>query len=562
MAIGALAGVSGWWLIDQSMDAGLQERTVLAASAFCFAFFFCVAALTGPINVLRTLIPAACLAVMLAGLLWNASFRHESIDDFLSMVYPGVGYGMALLILTPFLSAGLQRAGGWRDYPALFGTSWQIVVRFVAALIFTALFWGLLSLSDALLSIVGLELLDFVTRFDAVVWALTGAAFGLALAVVFELSDYISPYLILRLLRLFLPLVFAVSLIFTIMLAIRGWDGLLGGLSPAATLTAFAIAAIVLVTITVERDQQDAVRAPFMRGCVQGMALLVPILGGLALWAIWLRVVQYGLTPTRLMALTIAGVVLAYGLAFGLAVLLRAGWMSRIRDANIWLALLCAATCLVWISPLLKAETLSARSQLDRGLAGADIDQLPIAQLAHDWGTAGKDALTQLKQAKPEMVAAIDRAAERNNDQATVTQSDLATIAAAIPVYPLGDPLPPASFSELSAFVVTQWIASCENALPSGDPGCALYLAAFTDSGEAEQALLFIRSSSGNFSTRALRLRAGKLVFAGDVVTRGGFGARNITEADLQALHDGAAKMVTPDWKVLRLGEHEIFPNN
>ncbi len=109
----------------------------------------------------------------------------------------------------PFLIAALGPVGNWRDYPELFNQSWNIVVRYVAAWLFMGLFWAVLLLSNELFGIIGLEILDDLLDIAPVPYVLSGLVLGLALAVVNELSEYVSPYLILRLLRLLLPLVSA-----------------------------------------------------------------------------------------------------------------------------------------------------------------------------------------------------------------------------------------------------------------------------------------------------------------------------------------------------------------
>jgi hypothetical protein len=59
---------------------------------------------------------------------------------------------------------------------------------------------------------------------------------GLGMAVIHDLAELLSPYVVLRVFRLFLPVVLAVMAIFLVALPFRGLDGLAGGLSPAMLL--------------------------------------------------------------------------------------------------------------------------------------------------------------------------------------------------------------------------------------------------------------------------------------------------------------------------------------
>ena len=81
-----------------------------------------------------------------------------------------------------------------------------------------------------------MEIISDLLDIDGVPFVLTGLVLGLAIAVVNELSDYVSPYLILQLLRLLLPVLVVVMAVFIVALPFRGLSGLFGGLSAAATL--------------------------------------------------------------------------------------------------------------------------------------------------------------------------------------------------------------------------------------------------------------------------------------------------------------------------------------
>ncbi|MDJ0821904.1 MAG: DUF4153 domain-containing protein [Paracoccaceae bacterium] len=559
MILGALAGLSGWAFADWLPDLIPNQRTFLFLVAWAFAFFSVVLALTGPSRLTRVLLPALAGSLVLAGALWWGAGRHEEVDPYMELVYPGMAYGMALLIATPFLAAALQPGAPWRDYGVLFQNAWQIVVRYVAAMLFTALFWGLLALSDALLRIVGLELMDWLTREDAVAWALTGTVFGLALAVVYELRDYISPRLVLRLLRLFVPLVLVVAAVFVVALPMRGWGGLIGNLSPAATLLGFAITAVVLVTIAVDQDRAHAVQARVMRVAVQALALLVPVLALLAFWAIWLRVGQYGWTPNRLMAICIAGVLAGYGLAYALSVLLRGHWMASLREANIWMALASLVICLVWLTPLMVPERITAQDQLARALTGLPADDLPLREMARDWGADGVEALQAVEAARPDLQSQIALAREGRQPVLPAAEAE-AQIAQSLPVYPKDVVLPPDAFDAFVPATLQNWQLACDQALPEG-PGCALYLGQFDPATDELEGVLFLRVSQDRVQTQAVVLRDGKLRYEGRMALMNGSDF-DLPDDVLAALHAGQGLLEPTERRVLKLRDREIFPYN
>ncbi|CAN0587377.1 unnamed protein product, partial [Ectocarpus sp. 12 AP-2014] len=150
------------------------------------------------------------------------------------------------------------------------------------------------------------------------------------------------------------------------------------------------------------------------------LALSVPLLAGLAVWAVVMRVGQYGLTPERVLAGAMAMVLLAYGLAYAVAALKGPRrWRPLLRRCNVWLALLVVAVCCAWMTPVLDADRLSVRSQLSRFADGrAEVEDLPLWPMAQDWGRAGQGALERLsamtdRPDHAELIAGIEAARRR-----------------------------------------------------------------------------------------------------------------------------------------------------
>lgn len=551
---GTLAGVAVWALAEAWGSASLPPRPLLFLTAFSAAGFTLLLTLSGPVSPARALFPSILVAAVLAGALYWASGRFDEIQPFLDLGYPLVAFGLALTIAVPFLAAGLSHREGWTHYPALFDATWEILVRVLAGVFFAALFWGVLSLLDALLRIVEVRLLDWMMRINAVAMALTGAVFGLALAVLHRVSGQVSPVLLLRLLRLFLPVVLLVTLVFLTALPLRGWEGLGRGGSPAAILLAVALAAVVLITVAVDRDNTEAIRSRPWRLMSGALALCVPLLAALAGWAIWLRIGQYGWTPSRLMAASAAAVLLVYGLAYGLAVLIGRRWMARLREANTWMALAVLAVCLLWLSPAFQPERIAALDQKRRALAGAGGATLPLAELARDWGRAGRTALEAIGMARPDLTAEIEMA--RLGRSRTVPQSLLAerraAVVAVLPVYPEGAALSADSLAGLTASQLSILQAACARRV-SGGPGCALYR-------QDETRALFLQKVSEDHATLTpLRLDGGQWRTEGRLVTLDGAEGPGARIAALEALHRGVAGRQSRTIEVLWLGDMLLY---
>jgi len=570
--IGALAGLACYVLVDvvEEFLTGHARFWLTTATA---GFFVPLLALIGPLEPRRAGLAAAVIGVVSSSLVAWAALRYAQVEDFMAAAHGLMAYGALVLLPLPFAIAQADGPGGWRDYAVLFDQAWGLVVRGAAALIFVGLVWGVVFLSDAVLQIVGLTLIEDLLEIDAVPYVLTGLTLGLSAAVVYELSAYVSPQLILRLLLLLLPVVLAVTALFIAALPLRGLGGLFGSLSPAATLMAMAIAAITLISTAVERDADRELGTGAMRAMTQALALLLPVLAGLAAYAVWLRVDQYGWTPPRLVAWLSALVLTAYAMAYALEVLRRGDWMARLRRDNTALALVVAGLSALWLTPALDASRLSTNSQLARFEAGqSTVDQLPIWMMAEDWGLAGQDGLTRLEAmtAHPEYDEIAARIAAARSGHSRYSYVDGggggAQLAAALlrdmPVQPQGATLDRALLSRVSAEVLRAWSDGCAVGLPDGAPGCvALRLPGGGPGGST--VWIVLAAIPGGAAAYALPDTPGDApVWPHNPADLASGGLLRADRAMIAAIQAGDYRIGPTTGQSLFVGDAEVFPNN
>ncbi len=494
---GALGGLSAWALIFKLPELTDNTRLILFLSVATGSGFFCLGVLSGPVRPLRVILPAILLGGGLGALIFWASYRHSDVGDFLSLVYPIAACAVTLLIAVPFIGAACL--GRWRDYPTLFELTWTAFVRVLVALVFTGLFWSLAFLSNALLEIVKITIIEDLLDYEPVPFLLTGVVFGLALAVVHELRAYISPFLVLRLFRLLVPVVLVVVAIFVVAVPFNGLSGLINGLSPTVTLLSFALAAVVFITTSIDQNDAEAIAVPWLRASVQTLACFVPVLAGLAIYAVWQRIHQYGLTPERIWAMTVAIVTFVYGLAYVVAILRGSGWMARMRRANIVIALTVLAIGLLWLTPLMTPEAWSARSQLKRIATLETPDRSALYNLAQVWGKPGQAALAEVEKIKPDWADLIAEAQKARNlysfagaytegEEVHVRQ----TIFDALHVIPKGALAGPDALKNMNGSKLKLLEKKCLRTL-NDMPGCILLI-----TGPQQDMALFFEQTSGN----------------------------------------------------------------
>ncbi len=569
--IGGLAGLWLWFLVEHQKDMLGHPRAWIFAFAAVVAFFSALLAMVGPLRLGRAALGALALALPVAGLMTWASTRFTDIGAFLATGHPLVAFAILVSVPLPFLIAAQRPDEGWRSYPALFNHAWAIVVRFAAAWLFVGVFWAVLMLSNALFNIIGLTVIDDLLKVDAVSYGLTGLVLGLAIAVVNELSDYVSPYLILRLLRLFLPPVLLVMATFVAVLPFRGMSGLFQGLSAAAVLMAMALAAITLVSTALDRADDEAVRAPLMRMMTQALALLLPVVAGLAGYAIWQRVAQYGWTPNRVAAASVAAVVMAYALAYALAVVMRGAWMAHIRRVNIYMALIVVLGAALWLTPVLDPQRIATRSQIARFADGrTPVETLDLWAIGRQWGRAGKAGLARLsadaKGADQARLAArlalLSRAKSRYQfAKGAVAQGPsealITDVIRRLPVWPKGrsEAQIRTVLSALHASELTDLRRDCARKTPQGNPGCVLVFADLTPFSKGDEAIMVQMIGGQRVVRMAFRQRAGRYRRAYGVDFRPADGARTDSRADSQidALANGNFTLVPTGTQMLRL---------
>ena len=475
VGFGAVAAFCLWVLADSWGANILGARLFLALFSFSAVLFGVSLALTGPLPIGRSVLGGLMLALPVSGLITWAGFRFDEASQFLDDPSALSIAGVIVLFATPFVSTFLTDRSRWLEYESLFDTAWTITVRYIAGWLFVAIFWIVVFLSNALLELVEIDIIELLFDVDWVRFALSGAMLGLGLAVAFELREYVSPRLVLRLLRLLLPILLAVVTVFVVVLPFRGLTQLFGDFSSAGVLMGVSIAAISLISIALDRDETYGINTYGMKAATRILAMLVPVLSGLALWAVILRVQQYSWTPERVLAATVAIVLLLYGVTYAVAALRGRGWRHAIRRSNVTMALLSLATAALWLTPILNAERISAQSQFARYQSGtATPEELPLWELSAEWGRAGQAVLEALREtaenrADPDLLArfaALDGAEsrfgfERQVDNQTA-QSRLGELIPLIAVRPAGViTLTSEMFSDLPEYRLSRWQEGC-----------------------------------------------------------------------------------------------------
>ena len=489
VAVGAAAG-GALYLLTEALSAGwLPDRVLLALAVAALVFFAALLGMAGPLPLRRAALRAAPLALLVAALMSWAGLRYPFAADLAGEAIPVLA-GLALTFLPlPFLIAA--EGGNWRHYPTLFVQAWGTVIRQAAAWLFVALVWLVFLLSHQLLKMVGVPVLGHLVDAPVFVALFTGAMLGLGIAVIHEMSGVVAPDLLIRLLRLFLPPLLIVLGVFLAALPFRGFEGLFRDLSAATILLFCAGFGVMLVTAAAERSDSLATQSPLIVLSARLMAGVTIFPAWLGVWAVWLRVAQYGWTPERLLALCGAILCLGYGALYLLAAFRRTGWQDRVRQANLIMALVVMAVAALLLSPVVNPERIAANSQiarLDRGEVSPEgFDFASVSR----WGRPGDEAMATLRarQDNPALMAALAR--WDGTPDPVLEAARRADMAAMLPLRPAGQTaIRAAILASLPDHELSTLREACSLQI-QGRPGCALVVADFlTDLPGAEALLL------------------------------------------------------------------------
>ena len=305
----------------------------------------------------------------------------------------------------------------------------------------------------------------------------------------------------------------------------------------------------------------------------QALALLLPLVTGLAAWSIWLRVADYGWTPDRVLAACVSAVLLGYGLLYALAVLRRLDWSERIRRVNVGLALVTIAISAAFLTPLLNTDRISANNQVSRYLDGRlSLDDLPLWQMQNEWGRAGQAAIAILENSSEgpsaELAERLQKlrstdshwafVREEANDLLAVLKSDLIEL---LPVLPAGQVLKVGDLQGLGLYQLRPWVAGCRRILSDGRPGCVLVLDQFLPNSD-RQGLLLYRNSEGSQRVKADHLILDALGQAGmgNAYVAGGEPQSGIKASAIESILDGKYTVGPSSLRALHVDGIEVMP--
>lgn len=313
----------------------------------------------------------------------------------------GASIALGLFVALPWLQCRLA-SGRWNAaYPCLFEHAWQNTLTLALAGLFTGVCWLVLHLWGALFALVEIDFFRRLFREDAFVYLATGAMAGLGILIgrTQHRAVKTARQVLFAVFAGLLPLLAFIAVLFVASLPFTGLAPLWEMRSATTTLVA-VVALLVAFANAVLLDGGIERRWPVvLRRLVDAGLVVLPLYAALALYALGLRIQQYGWTTDRVWATLLVVVVAGYALGYAWATLRPRGiWLGRLRPVNRVMSLLVAVLAVAANTPLLDPHRIAVASQLarlDDGRTAAD--DFDLGWLRHDSGRRGHAATLALR---------------------------------------------------------------------------------------------------------------------------------------------------------------------
>ncbi|WP_194756421.1 DUF4153 domain-containing protein [Aliidiomarina indica] len=319
------------------------------------------------------------LSIVFVPLAWFAA-RLVTTEYFLPAdhVLSAFAFVMFLTAFTslPFLQSRLQWRSFRLDYPSLFKHAWQNALTLALAFFFILISWGLLMLWAVLFELINISFFYDLFTAEAFMAAITGFLFGMGILIgrTQERTIQTSRKLIFALCTGLLPVAAFVLLIFLATLPFVGFSALWYGdgdsgarVSMAVTLSVLIVFLIVLFNAVFQLGDEPLPYPRAVNWLVRAALALSPVLGVLALAAVWVRIGDYGWTAERYWALIAVLLLALYSIGYSASCWLRNSngwtWIPRINMGMALLGMLIAALS---FTPVLNPYRMAANSQAER----------------------------------------------------------------------------------------------------------------------------------------------------------------------------------------------------
>lgn len=386
--------------VEESRAFAQNPEYLNAIAGFAIAFPLILLFVRRNAKPSLTLYIAAGIAFIIALCGFYAGLQSKPIDKLSTGSISAV-YILASLIIAfkAVIYAQLFIAKKAFTFAYLYQHSWRTFIVGAEAWIFTWLLFGILYLGASLFKIIGISLFSELLDESYVVIPIFTLSFSFAINY-FQSSEKVADTIAMvlqSLIKFVLPLVsliiigFALSIIFT-------GIGTLWEDGPGSVLILWLQAlALFFVNTVYMGTQKDIPYKSWLHNLILVSIAFLPIYSLLATYGLWLRIDQYGLTPSRGFGMLVNLLISAFSFSYFVAIVkARTNWFLIKNKINVGLGIAVVIVCILVNSPILSMQVWSTHSQMARLDMSEPISDEDMRFFKNNLGASGYNALLDI----------------------------------------------------------------------------------------------------------------------------------------------------------------------
>lgn len=472
LVTGLVQGVLLYWLYQAGRD-GVWPATApyLFMPLFVLALLLPVVLISslGHMKPSRVLLWTAVFAAFLLVVSLHEAWRSSGLGEF-NRGFMGrpTKYAPSMLLIVfsagfLYIAHALVMAAAIDErriasYASYFEVAWKLAIQLLFSAFFVAVLWAVLWMGAGLFGLVKLNFLERLLEESWFVVPVICFAFSCALHITDVRPAIVRGIrtLLLVLSSWILPVAVVIIAGFLCTLPFTGLD-VLWKTRHATPLLLTAVGVLVML-INAAFQNGHAAATLAIRISARTAAILVLPLTGIAIYALGLRVHDYGWTSDRIVAAACILVALCYAVGYQWAAQRYDTWLVLVAPVNVGTAFVVLAVLLALFTPIADPARLAVNNQvgrLEKGLIKAD--KFDYNYLRFDGQRYGQAALERLARqgggTEPKLVSEKAAAALKltARDPFERNAATLAQISANITVWPAGERLP-------EGFVSQRWL--------------------------------------------------------------------------------------------------------
>jgi hypothetical protein len=317
------------------------------------------------------------VGILGAALALLAVYTGWQAEPFKEFPVSGLSFAFAVSITLACFKALMylqQRANEIElSYPVLFTYSWRNFLVTALSALFVLVFWLILMLWGQLFKVIEIDFFYELFTEEWFVMPVLTVAFGLGVIIFRDLTRVLDTItsLLHWLIKLLLPLVVMIAVIFLVSLPFVGLD-VLWSTGRGTSLLLWLLAIMLFFTNAVYQDGREVTPYPaIIHRLIFGGLGTMPIVSALSFYGLALRIEQYGWSVERCWAFVVWLILSLFAVGYFVGIVKRRDqWTNDLARVNTGMGLVVLAIMLLANSPVLDFRKISLASQLGRVESG------------------------------------------------------------------------------------------------------------------------------------------------------------------------------------------------